>query len=367
MNDITTAGLIFNAATIPFSLFMRLCNEHDPHEIFSGSSFLKELGLTDAQITRVSSYLVNGDWAQRELEKLAKLGARFITAKDLDYPAKLFDLDRPPVGLYVKGKANLSLPSAAIVGTRKPGSYGQSVAGNLARALAKSGVLTISGGAQGIDSAAHRGSLAENGITAAVFGTSIDKVYPQQNRDLFSRITERGAVVSEYPTGIPGEAWHFSSRNRIIAALASRVVIVEAGGKSGAMITARYAEELGRELWAVPGRITEENSRGTNGLLSRGAKCLYDVGEFVESFGVRHEQLDLFSDGGSERVSETPDPEMTDSEKIIYSLLQKKGSRLLEEVVSESRLDDSEVQMSLITLQAEGLISEVSGRYSAMN
>ena len=367
MNDITRAALIFNAASIPLSFFTKLCNDYDPHEIFSGSSFLRELGLTDAQTSRVTDILAKDSWPERELDVITRLGAKFITAQDIDYPAKLFDLKRPPVGLYVKGNVNLSLPSIAIVGTRNPGSYGQVTAGNLARDLAKHGAITISGGAAGIDSAAHRGSLSEDGITIAVFGTSIDRVYPFENRDLFERIIERGAVISEYPVGTPGESWHFPERNRIIAALSSRVVIVEAGEKSGALITAKYAQELGRDLWCVPGRITDETSRGTNSLLNHGAECLWDIGEFVESFTGKHEQLSLFAEDDAEDRKINTVPEMSDDEKVIYSLLQKKGSSLLDEIISESGIDAVDVQSALMMLEAEGLVHESSGRYSAAN
>lgn len=360
MNDITKAGLLFNAASVPCDLFLKLCNGHDPQELMNGPAFWQELGLTEAQSSRLSGLMAKDGWAEREHERLTSMGARFITAKDIDYPARLHDLKRPPVGLYVRGKANLSFPSAAIVGTRKPSDYGRTTATAIARTLAQRGITTVSGGARGIDSSAHRGSLSENGITIAVFGTPIDKVYPTENRDLFSRITERGAVVSEYPFGAPGEAWHFPERNRIIAALASRVVIVESKEDGGAMITADYADELGRELWAVPGRISDENSRGTNRLLAQGAKCLYDVGEFADSFGVRHEQLGLF--GEEETVKSAP--ELSDMEKVIYSLLQKEGNMLIEGLIAESGLDDVDVQMALMNLQAEGLISESSGRYS---
>ena len=345
--------------------FTKLCTEHDPHEIFAGEVFLLELGLTEAQTSRVVNLLAKDGWAERELDIASRLGAKFITAQDIDYPARLLDLKRPPVGLYVKGRANLSLPSAAIVGTRKPSTYGQTAAGNLARELARQGAITISGGAQGIDSAAHRGSLSEDGITIAVFGTSIDRVYPSENRDLFARIAERGALVSEYPIGTSGESWHFPERNRVIAALASRVVIAEAGEKSGAMITAGYAEELRRELWAVPGRITDENSRGTNMLLNRGAKCLYDIGEFVAGFTGHHEQLELFGDDEAEESRSVP--ELSDDEKKIYALLQKKGNRLLDELITESGIDAVDLQMALMTLEAENLVNESSGRYSAAN
>ena len=368
MNDITQAGILFNAAYIPYDYFMKLCRDYDPHEALAGVSFWKELGLTDVQCSRLSDLLAKDGWIARELDILERLGGRFITAKDIDYPAKLCDLKRPPVGLYVKGRVNLSLPSAAIVGTRNPSIYGQNTAVNLARSLARQGVMTISGGARGIDSAAHRGSLQEDGTTIAVFGTSIDRVYPTENRDLFARIVERGAIVSEYPIGCPGEGWHFPERNRLIAAMSSRVVIVEAGGKSGAMITAGYADELGRELWAVPGRITDETCGGTNRLINRGAKCLYDIGEFVESFTGRHEQLNLFGDEtDDESVSTNAMPELGDDEKVIYSLLQKKGQVTLDELIAESRIDAADVQSALIMLQAEGLVREATGRYSAVN
>ena len=381
MNNITQAGLLFNAASIPCSLFMKLCNEHDPNEILSGSGFLKELGLTEAQISRVNDFLAKDGWIEREMDSVQKLGARFITAKDIDYPVKLFDLKRPPVGLYVKGKMILSFPSVAIVGTRTPSQYGQDTASQLAKALARSGGITVSGGAQGIDSSAHRGSLAENGITIAVFGTSIDRVYPAENRDLFARIAERGAVVSEYPIGSPGEGWHFPERNRLIAALASRVVIAEAGEKSGAMITAKYAEDLGRELWAVPGRITDANSAGTNRLLFRGAKCLCDVREFSESFTGRREQLELFSEEETESEQEPAQEsgavqknaavnaglELSDDEKVIYALIQKKGHRLMDDRIAESGKDIGAVTMAIVMLQAEGLVVEAGGRFSAAN
>ena len=381
MNDITKAGLLFNAASIPCNLFMKLCDEHEPSEIFSSSGFLSELGLTEAQILRVNDFLAKDGWIEREMDTAQKFGARFITAKDLDYPVKLFDLKRPPVGLYVKGKMILSFPSVAIVGTRTPSQYGQDTASQLAKAIAKSGGITVSGGAQGIDSAAHRGSLSEDGITIAVFGTSIDRVYPAENKDLFARIAERGAVVSEYPIGSPGEAWHFPERNRLIAGMSSRTVIVEADEKSGAMITARYAEELGRELWAVPGRICDENSAGTNRLLNRGARCLCDVREFAENFTGRREQLELFSEEETEPEQEVvqeqgavqekkavnAEPELSDDEKVIYALIQKNGHRLLDELIAESGKEIGDVVSAIVMLQAEGLVVEAGGRYSATN
>lgn len=362
MNDLTRAGLLLNAANIPCEIFMKLCDEFYPSEILTGKTFWQELGLTEEQIHRLESLLVKDGWAELELERTEKLCAKFITAKDLDYPAKLFDLPRPPVGLYVKGDANLSLPSAAIVGTRKASSYGQNIASALAQSLAENSIITISGGARGIDSCAHRGALGVDGITVAVFGTSIDKAYPAENKDLFSRITERGAIISEYPFDSGGDKWHFPERNKIIAGLASRVVVAEAGEKSGALITANFARKIQRELWAVPGQINNETCKGTNKLIHYGAKCLYDIHSFVETFTGRNPQLNLFED---ESRKTKPAAELSDDDKLIYSLLQKKGERLIDELISESKLNPVSVQSALMSLEAEGLIIETLGRYSA--
>ena len=365
MNDTTQAGLLLNAANIPCEIFLKLCNDYQPSEILTGPSFWQELGLSEEQIFRLSSLLAKDGWAERELEQVEALNAKFITAKDIDYPAKLFDIIRPPVGLYVQGKVNLSLPSVSIVGTRKCSSYGQLTASGLARALAQNNIITISGGARGIDSHAHRGALSADGITIAVFGTSIDKIYPTENRDLFSRILEHGAIISEYPLNSGGDKWHFPERNKIIAGLASRVVVVEAGEKSGALITAGFARKIGRELWAVPGRINEEISKGTNKLIHDGAKCLYDINAFIETFTGKSLQLDLFDDEKENVKPSNSTPDLSDDDKIIYSLLQRQGGRLIDEIIAESKLDASSVQFSLMSLEAEGLIIEKSGRYSA--
>ena len=364
MDSIITAGILLNAAKIPLSVFRRLCGNYQPEELFTGESFWDELGMTPQQKQRLSDFLAKPSWAERELERTETLGARFITAKDIDYPARLLDLKNPPVGLYVLGNANLALPSASIVGTRHPSSYGQNTATQLARALAQQGVTVTSGGARGIDSAGHRGALQEDGITISVFGTGIDKVYPTENRDLFRRIAERGALVSEYPLGTGGEGWRFVERNRIIAALSSRVVIVESSETGGAMHTASMGLGLGREVWAVPGRISEETCSGSNRLLGEGAKVLWSIPEFVGSMSGNHRQIVL--DFGEGQETQPPAPELSDSEKAVYSLLQRQGQRVLDDIVAESGLDDSDVQMALLTLEAEGLISTEAGRYSAV-
>lgn len=360
MNDIIKAGILLNAASVPCRIFMKLCEKYSPDELFTGEIIFDELGLTSAQKKRITSLLAkDSSWPERELERAENFGTRFITAKDLDYPVKLFDLRNPPVGIYVKGRANLSLPSVSIVGTRKPSHYAQNIAAQLAKSLALHGITIISGGAKGIDSAGHRGALANDGVTVAVFGTGIDKVYPNENRDLFNRITEKGALVSEYPFGTSGEGWRFIERNRIIAAISSRTVIAESPEDGGAMHTAKFGFELGREVWAVPGRIDDMTCRGSNMLIAIGAKILVDIDEFVESIAGKRVQLKL------EIEEPVSIPELSDDEKIIYSLLQRHSRITIDELMAKSKLDFSTITSALVSLEAEGLIVSEAGRYSS--
>ena len=358
MNDITKAGLLLNGANIPCSIFRMLCRDYSPEELLAGESFWDILGMTPQQKIRLSALLTKDSWPERELDLAYKMGVRFITALDEDYPEKLLDLNNPPVGLYIKGSVNLSSPSVSIVGTRHPSSYGQTAASNLGRALASEGVIVVSGGARGIDSSSHRGVLANDGVTIAVFGTGIDKVYPVENRDLFQRITERGAVVTEYSFGTSGEGWRFVERNRIIAALSAKTVIVESPQDGGAMHTARMALKLGREVWAVPGRIDDKSCKGSNSLFVEGAKPLVSIEDFVNLSSAKHEQFTLNFDEPGETL------DLPQDERAVYSLLEERGARMLDELVTESGLDFGSVSMALMTLEADGLITNSAGRYS---
>ena len=368
MNNITTAGILLNAIQVPYKIFIKLCENYEPEELLKGrETFWEELGLNENHQIKLTD-LLKSDWAKREFERVDNFGAVFITAQDLNYPAKLKDLKNPPIGLYIKGNANLSMPSAAIVGTRKCSVYGKSVATNLAKALVHKNITVISGGARGIDTEGHRGSLSENGITISVFGTGINKVYPAENKDLFSRITEKGALVSEFPMGTGGEAWRFSIRNRIIAAMSSRIIVVESSEDGGAMITARKGFELKREVWSVPGRITDSICKGSNVLLGEGAKVLASINDFIETINANMQinmNFDEFTGNDTGSSLNIKTPELNDEEKIVYSLLQRHGGRTIDEILIESGLDFINVQSALIELEADGLIINSSGRYSA--
>ena len=363
INDFTRAAILLNAIKAPYKIFEKLCDNYEPDEIFKGEKFWEELGLNKNRQEKLSS-LISQDWAEKEFSKLEKINSRFITAKDLDYPAKLKDLAKPPIGLYIRGNANISLPSVAIVGTRKCSDYARTIATNLAKALAERNITVISGGARGIDTAGHRGALEANGVTISVFGTGIDKVYPAENRDLFSRILERGALISEFPLGTGGEAWRFPERNRIIVGMASRIVVAESPEDGGAMLTARLALELKREVWSVPGRISDDVCRGTNELFNEGAKAAISINDFVEKITGANEQFNLNFDEFTPKYSA---PVLSDEEKMIYSLLQRQGGKLPDEILNESKLDFMSVQEALMNLEANGLVINSSGRYSAIS
>ena len=368
LNEFTRAGILLNAVKVPYKIFMKLCENFEPEELLTGNEkFFEELGLNKNLREKISN-LINENFAEKELDRLENFNARFISAKDLDYPAKLKDLSNPPIGLYVKGNANISLPSVAIVGTRKCSDYARNTATNIARALAKNNITVISGGARGIDTAGHRGSLSEDGVTVAVFGTGIDRIYPAENRDLFSRILEKGALISEYPMGTGGDIWRFPERNRIIVGIASRVVVVESPEGGGAMLTAHEAFDLGREVWAVPGRITDDVCRGTNTLFNEGAKAVISIQDFIEKISGIHEQFNLnfdeYIDAPKNKIEKSA-PVLSDEEKIIYSILQRQGGKLIDEILDESKLDFSTVQVALMNLEAGGLIINSSARYSA--
>ncbi|MBQ7268191.1 MAG: DNA-protecting protein DprA, partial [Synergistaceae bacterium] len=193
------------------------------------------------------------------------------------------------------------------------------------------------------------------------FGTGIDKTYPVENRELFSRILERGAWVTEYPFGTGGSTWQFPERDRIIAGMASRIVIAESPEDGGAMHTARKGLKLHREVWSIPGRITDEVSRGTNILMREGSNVFIGIGDFIKTV-TKREQFSLFDDDEFDQKKAAP--ELSDEAKTVYSVLQRKDKITIDEINSESELEIWEVQSAISELESEGLVSNEAGRYS---
>ena len=222
--------------------------------------------------------------AARERELLARHGATAVTWADVGYPARLRTIADPPLALFVRGTLDpADVPAVAIVGARRAGEYGRGVAADLAGGLAQVGVTVVSGLAAGIDGAAHRGALAVGGRTLAVMATGIDRVYPAWHRDLARDISTQGALLTEFGFGAPPLQFHFPQRNRIISGLSLGTVVVEAAERSGSLITAEYAVEQGREVFAVPGPIGTPHHRGCHRLIQQGATLVSSVDDILEN------------------------------------------------------------------------------------
>ncbi|MGY4707871.1 DNA-processing protein DprA [Candidatus Bipolaricaulota sp. J31] len=293
-----------------------------------------------------------------ELIRAEKAGARVVTVEDAAYPEPLRRLPDPPLVLYILGELTAEEGRAlAIVGTRRATSYGRLVARGLAEELAARGVTVVSGMAPGIDTAAHRGALAA-GRTVAVLGTGLGRPYPAGAVSLMEEIAARGAVISEFPWEREGSKWTFPRRNRIIAGLARGVIVVEAPERSGALITAELALEQGKEVFAVPGPVTSEVSRGTNRLIQEGAKLVMDVEDVLEEFP------DLRA---TPSRGEEPGVELEDEARVVYEALA--GEPLnAEEIAGKTGLPYALVTKVLLELSLAGLVRECpGGRYLRMS
>lgn len=217
----------------------------------------------------------------REEERMAKSGADFITTGDAGYPRLLKEIHDPPIGLYRKGCYEFGHPCIAIVGSRRTTLYGQATAKKFAAELARLGFCIVSGLARGIDTAAHEGALSVGGKTAAVLGCGIDIIYPPENLDLYRRMEAEGAILAEFPFGRRADRQSFAMRNRIVAGMSDAVIVIESDVDGGAMITARFAGEQGRLIFAVPGRIDQNTSAGCHQLIRDGATLMTSVDDLL--------------------------------------------------------------------------------------
>ncbi|MGD2176547.1 MAG: DNA-processing protein DprA [Anaerolineae bacterium] len=223
----------------------------------------------------------------RETEQIGAVGAHVLTWESPDYPRLLLQTNAPPPLLYVKGELREEDAWAvAVVGTRRASTYGREVTRRLAGALARNGITVVSGLARGIDGVAHRAALDAGGRTVAVFGCGINHIYPAEHRRLAAQIAANGALVSDYPLGTRPEGRNFPPRNRIISGLSLGVLVTNAGKSSGALITAEFAAEQGRDVFAVPGSILTQGSIGTNRLIQDGAKLVTGVEDILEELNL---------------------------------------------------------------------------------
>lgn len=297
------------------------------------------------------------DW-EGELDRAEKAGARIVTRVDSEYPASLKEIHDPPLALYVQGSfESRDKNSIAVVGTRRPTLYGKETTARLSAQLVKCGFTVVSGMAEGIDTVAHETSLKANGRTLAVMGSGLDCIYPASNKDLAARISGRGAVVTEFPFGRRPDKTTFPMRNRIVSGMTMGVVVVEAGARSGAIITVNQALDQGRAVFAVPGRIDSNASKGTNELIRQGARLVTGIDDVLAEFEF------LFPEPGLKAVKEPAAIKVVlqPKEEVLVGFLAE-GARDVDSLIRLSGMGAAEVNATLIALEMKRVIRMMPGR-----
>jgi DNA processing protein len=302
--------------------------------------------------------------AEKELDALRRVGGKLVNWKDPEYPQSLLQIYDPPVILYVRGDAEiLNSPSLSIVGTRRPTVYGTQMAERMGRDLASRGLTIVSGLARGIDAIAHQGATAVDGRAIGVLGTGIDVCYPKENKKLYEKVLERGAIISEFPTGSHPAPENFPVRNRIIAGMPLGVIIVEGKQYSGSLITARLAMEFGREVFGVPGNVTQEVSFAPNLLIKQGAKLVTNAEDVIEELPtpVRAALVKAEAVEAAQRNLLLVDG-LTPVQRRLYEMLSAEESRHIDDLVDTSGLNSSEVLATLFDLEMKGIIRQLPGK-----
>jgi len=312
---------------------------------------LRDAGLSEKIVENLVQLRSSNDLDKIWNELEAK-GISVLILPDETYPRRLRELDQPPPVLYVRGEL---IPedewAVAVVGTRRVTAYGRQVAEDIAGTLARNGITVISGLARGVDSIAHQAALSTGGRTVAVLGSGLDRIYPPENRRLSEQIATSGALISDYPPGTPPEASNFPPRNRLISGLSLAVVIVEAGQTSGALITAAFAADQEREVFAVPGAITAPGSKGTNRLIQDGAQPLLNPEEILEAL-----ELTMVAEQRTARV-------VLPADAVEAQLFETLGREPLhiDEIRTRTDFPIEKVTATLALMELKGMVRQVGG------
>lgn len=358
MDDLQASLILWRVPGIGPTRYQQLI-EHfsSPSQVLDASlSQLQGTGLDESICQSIKE--MPEDAADTDLKWLDTSDAHHVvTCHDPHYPSLLKNITDPPPVLFAQGDvALLSWPQLAIVGSRNPTRGGKENARNFAHHLAANGLGICSGMAEGIDAEAHEGALAANGVTVAVTGTGLDRVYPAKNRDLAHRIAEQGLIISEFPIGTPAQAKHFPRRNRIITGLSLGTLVVEAATRSGSLISARLSSEQGREVFAIPGSIHNPMAKGCHQLIRQGAKLIDTASDILEELG------HLLPDALPKR----PDEPMTTTEpldKASASLLEMMGFDPIsvDELAKISGLTVENISSMLLVMELHGHIHTLPG------
>jgi len=342
----------------PRRKYLLLEHFRDPALLWeAGESELKASGLctpkviaklTDKEARKATEYAI---------EKIKKCDADVVSINDKNYPEMLRYIHDPPLVLYCRGRLEGKADCIAVVGSRKATWYGLDMAKRLSGELAENGITIVSGMARGIDSKAHKGAIERGGKTIAVLGCGVDIVYPPENRDLMDDIIKHGAVISEYLPGTKPSQFNFPARNRIISGLSRGVAVIEAGERSGSLITADFALDQGREVFAVPGNINSASSIGTNRLIRDGAKivtCVEDILDELKISYSTHNAKDLTAKLAEMRLSD-------DERTIAQRLLD--GPVHLDVLSRECGMSVQMTASILVMLELSGFVEQLPGKY----
>ena len=344
-----------------------------------------ELAQIDGLTPDVRQQLIDGRSRAplaQELELIEQHQCHIVTINDDTYPPLLKQIDDPPVLLYIIGDFPLQHTlSIAIVGSRSPTEYGKTTSQQLSYQLAERGITIVSGFARGIDTCVHRGALEANGRTIAVFGCGLSIIYPETNRALAAEIIESGALISEFPMTVPPRGKNFPRRNRVISGLTLGTLVVEASERSGSLITARHAAEQGREVFAIPGQIFSNVSRGTHSLINQGATLINSVDDLLDALPQNYTQIlggesleppsakqpDKIARPQSVEKRSTPTPQpkanlnLTPDEQTVLSAMGA-ASVHIDEITRVTQLPIGKVSSLLVMLELKGIVQQLPGK-----
>ena len=301
-----------------------------------------------------------------ELQRITDFGCRILIQSDEQYPALLREIYDPPLVLYVRGELTAKDKNAvAMVGSRMTTHYGIETARKLAYQLAYTGVTVVSGGARGIDTAAHQGALSAKGRTIAILGTGINLIWPPENAALFERIAAHGAVMTQFPFNRPADKQSFPIRNRIVAGMTLGTVVVEANLTSGSLITANFATEYGRQIFAVPGRIDSPRSKGCHDLIKKGAKLCESAEDILSEFEYLFPTSNQPPSPGETGV--LPALELGENERKVLATVKEEAETSIDEIIRASGLPASAVSVALFSLEMKRLVKQLPGKLFVRN
>jgi DNA processing protein len=320
-------------------------------------ALLETSGITKQSIERLREAAERD--LTKSLEAMDQYGIRMLMLEDESYPALLKQIPDPPLYMFVRGELkSTDIKSVAIVGTRNVTDYGAGIAEKFASELASHGFTVVSGLARGIDTFAHRGALRGNGRTLAICGCGLDVVYPSENKQLMADIVDNGACLSEYPPGDQPLNWHFPARNRIISGLSQAVVVVESGAKSGALITADFALEQGKEIFAVPGNVHRMQSRGPHSIIKQGAYLAESVDDILAV--LENRALPLENSEMESTFEVKPREDLSATENRLMLLLDVEP-KFIDDLATSAKMSAAEVNATLVMLEIKGAAKRLPG------